>query len=156
MTSHALDPLPLSQTVTLFQNPSPQEHDVLYGQPLFTLANAGMENANALFSHANVDEVLYALCLSIKGETDVNWHPALLPTLVKLLTRSSVHANRDPRAATSFGPLKLYGPNHILRMQTGEGAEHVLRKIHDCTFRPKDFLPDFFDLNSPGNFCRQH
>src|SRR6218665_137928 len=22
------------------------------------------------------------------------------------------------------------------------------KKIHDCTFRPKDFLPDFFDLNS--------
>jgi len=31
-------------------------------------------------------------------------------------------------------------------------AERVLRKIHDCTFRPKDFLPDFFDLNSPKNF----
>jgi len=29
--------------------------------------------------------------------------------------------------------------------------EHVLRKIHDCTFRPKDFLPDFFDPNSPEN-----
>jgi len=31
-------------------------------------------------------------------------------------------------------------------------AEHVLRKIHDCTFRPKDFLPQFFDPNSPENF----
>src|SRR6218665_432716 len=30
--------------------------------------------------------------------------------------------------------------------------EHVLRKIHDCTFLPKDFLPDFFDPNSPPNY----
>src|SRR6218665_1753636 len=29
--------------------------------------------------------------------------------------------------------------------------EHVLRKIHDCTFRPKDFLSHFFHPNSPGN-----
>src|SRR6218665_4205009 len=31
-------------------------------------------------------------------------------------------------------------------------AEHVLRKIHDCTFRPKYFLRDFLDQKSPENF----
>jgi len=34
VTSHALDPLPLSQTVTLSRTPSPLERDVLYGRPL--------------------------------------------------------------------------------------------------------------------------
>ena len=33
MTSHALDPLPLSQTVTPTRTPSPLERDVLYGRP---------------------------------------------------------------------------------------------------------------------------
>src|SRR6218665_3836411 len=31
-------------------------------------------------------------------------------------------------------------------------SEHILRKIHDCTFRPKDFLPGFFHPSSPENF----
>src|SRR6218665_2602317 len=30
--------------------------------------------------------------------------------------------------------------------------EHVLRQIHDCTFRPKSSLRHFFDPNSPENF----
>src|SRR6218665_1516711 len=34
VTSHALDPLPLSQTVTPSRTPSPLERDVLYGRPL--------------------------------------------------------------------------------------------------------------------------
>ena len=34
VTSQALDPLPLSQTVTPFRTPSPLERDVLYGRPL--------------------------------------------------------------------------------------------------------------------------
>ena len=33
VTSHALDPLPLSQTVTPSRTPSPLERDVLYGRP---------------------------------------------------------------------------------------------------------------------------
>ena len=35
MTSHALDPLPLSQTVTPSRTPFPLERDVLYGQPQY-------------------------------------------------------------------------------------------------------------------------
>jgi len=34
MTSHASDPLPLSQTITPSRTPSPLERDVLYGRPL--------------------------------------------------------------------------------------------------------------------------
>jgi len=34
VTSHALDPLPLSQTVTPSRTTSPLERDVLYGRPL--------------------------------------------------------------------------------------------------------------------------
>ena len=34
VTSHDLYPLPLSQTVTLSQTPSPLERDILYGRPL--------------------------------------------------------------------------------------------------------------------------
>src|SRR6218665_1447936 len=34
VTSHALYPLPLSQTVTPSRTPSPLERDVLYGRPL--------------------------------------------------------------------------------------------------------------------------
>src|SRR6218665_844222 len=34
VTSQALDPLPLSQTVTPSRIPFPLEHDVLYGRPL--------------------------------------------------------------------------------------------------------------------------
>ena len=30
-------------------------------------------------------------------------------------------------------------------------AEHVLRKIHDCTFRPKYFLRDFLHPKSPDH-----
>src|SRR6218665_3607166 len=33
VTSHALDPSPLSQTVTPSRTPSPIERDVLYGRP---------------------------------------------------------------------------------------------------------------------------
>src|SRR6218665_1589840 len=35
VTSHALYPLPLSQTVTPSRTPSPLERDVLYGRPLY-------------------------------------------------------------------------------------------------------------------------
>jgi len=41
-------------------------------------------------------------------------------------------------------------------MQNNGKKHHVLRKIHDCTFRPKDFLPDLFDPNSPENFPSFH
>jgi len=34
VTSHSLDPLPLSQTVTPSRTPSLLERDVLYGRPL--------------------------------------------------------------------------------------------------------------------------
>src|SRR6218665_3278528 len=34
VTSHALDPFPLSQTVTPSRTPYPLERDVLYGRPL--------------------------------------------------------------------------------------------------------------------------
>src|SRR6218665_1122188 len=37
VTSHALGPLPLSQTVTPSRTPSPLERDVLYGRPLSAL-----------------------------------------------------------------------------------------------------------------------
>ena len=37
VTSHALDPLPLSQTVTPSRTPCPLERDVLYGRPLYCL-----------------------------------------------------------------------------------------------------------------------
>ena len=36
VTSHAIDPLPLSQTVTPSRTTSPLERDVLYGRPHFT------------------------------------------------------------------------------------------------------------------------
>jgi len=40
VTSHALDPLPLSQTVTPSQtSSSPLERDVLYGRPFRGLSN---------------------------------------------------------------------------------------------------------------------
>jgi len=32
-------------------------------------------------------------------------------------------------------------------------AEHVLRKIHDCIFRPKDFLPDSLTKTPLKIFC---
>jgi len=42
-------------------------------------------------------------------------------------------------------------------------SEHVLSKIHDCTFRPKYFIHDFLDPKFPENFhfishkfCRRH
>jgi len=37
MTSHSLDPLPLSQTVTPSRTPYSLERDVLYGRPLVPL-----------------------------------------------------------------------------------------------------------------------
>src|SRR6218665_2257109 len=39
VTSHALDPLPLSQTVTPSRTPSPLERDVLYGRSLRHVAH---------------------------------------------------------------------------------------------------------------------
>ena len=45
MTSHALDPPPLSQTVTLSRTP-PLERDVLYGRPLSDVKILNLNHGN--------------------------------------------------------------------------------------------------------------
>ena len=50
VTSHDLDPLPLSQTVTPSRTPSPLERDVLYGRPLIQLATSIIPASNVAYS----------------------------------------------------------------------------------------------------------
>jgi len=68
--------------------------------------------------------------------------------------RSPTHKSggRDPPWIDAYGV-----PNTCLAQGTtipcyDPESEQVLRKIHDCTFRPKYFLRHFFAPNSPGKF----
>ena len=51
VTSHALDPLPLSQTVTHSWTPCPLERDILYGRPLRWVLYFGAFTLNSI--HCN-------------------------------------------------------------------------------------------------------
>src|SRR6218665_324514 len=62
VTSHALDHLPLSQTVTPSRIPSPLERDVLYGRPPI-LYEGSIALASIITTHLIQDRV-FGVCLA--------------------------------------------------------------------------------------------